>query len=245
MKKTHSSIKKIALGLLLPAFSAPFVQAAEVDVTIENLTRGIFFTPLAVTAHPEGSSLFELGNVASDDLQAMAEGGDLSGIEASLDALGAVQSNNPASGLLEPGSMTSTSLNTDGTSNVLLSVVGMILPSNDGFIALNGIEIPSESGTYTYYAKAYDAGTEANDEVVGSGAVGEAGFPAPGLVAATLGENGTGIVATAEGYVHIHRGALGDLDADGGVSDLDSTTHRWLNPIAKITVTVSEYRAEL
>jgi Spondin_N len=233
-------IKKLALGLLLPAFGASFTQAADVSVSVENLTRGMFFTPLAVAAHPENSPLFTLGASASDQIQAMAEGGDLSGIETALTALGATQSNNPAAGLLIPGASTSTTLNTDGTSNVMLSIVGMILPSNDGFIALNNIEIPTAAGSYTYYAKAYDAGTEANDEIVGSGAVGEAGFPAPGPVAATLGSNGTGVMTTAEGFIHIHRGALGDLDASGGVSDLDSTAHRWLNPIAKITVTVSE-----
>ena len=240
MKKYQSNIKKLALGLLLPAFGASFTQAAEVNVSIENLTRGMFFTPLAVSAHPSDSALFELGSAASDEIQAMAEGGDLSGIETAMTALGATQSINPAGGLLEPGASTSTVLNTDGTSNVMLSIVGMILPTNDGFVALNSIEIPEEPGTYIYYAKAYDAGTEANDEIVGSGAVGEAGFPAPGPVAETLGTQGTGVDTSAEGFVHIHRGALGDLDAEGGVSDLDSSVHRWLNPIAKITLVVSE-----
>lgn len=240
MNTTRKNIRNLALGLMLPAMGASFTQAAEVNVTVENLTRGMFFTPLAVAAHPESTQLFELGSAASDEIQAMAEGGDLSGIEAALNAVGATQSNNPAEGLLLPGASTNTMLNTDGTSNVMLSIVGMILPTNDGFIALNNIEIPQEAGTYTYYAKAYDAGTEANDEIVGSGAVGEAGFPAPGPVAETLGSNGTGVDTSAEGFVHIHRGALGDTDAEGGMSDLDSTAHRWLNPIAKITLTVSE-----
>lgn len=238
MKTTQSKLKTLALGLILPALGASVTQAAELDVSVENITRGLFFTPLIVTAHPEGSSLFELGSQASDELRAMAEGGDLSGIESAMTALGATQQLNPAGGLLIPGASTTATLNTDGTSNVILSLAGMILPTNDGFVALNGIEIPQSAGTYTYYAKAYDAGTEANDEIVGSGAVGEAGFPAPGPVAASLGANGTGVNAASEGFVHIHRGALGDLEADGGVSDLDSTAHRWLNPVAKITVTV-------
>ena len=40
-------------------------------------------------------------------------------------------------------------------------------------------------------------------------------------------------------YVHIHRGNLGDDDLTGGKSDLDNTVHRWLNPVARITVTVN------
>jgi hypothetical protein len=240
MKSVNTTIRNLALGLLLPTMGSSFTHAAELNVTVENLTRGIFFTPLAISAHPEGSGLFNVGSAASDSIQAMAEGGDISGIEAAMSAVGATQSNNPAEGLLLPGASTSTMLNTDGTDNTMLSIVGMILPTNDGFVALNSMKIPEEAGTYTYYAKAYDAGTEANNEIVGSGAVGEAGFPAPGPVAATLGSNGTGIATEAEGFIHIHRGALGDLEAEGGVSDLDSTAHRWLNPIAKITVTVSE-----
>ena len=38
--------------------------------------------------------------------------------------------------------------------------------------------------------------------------------------------------------IHIHRGILGDTNTSGGVSDLDSRVHRWLNPVARITVTV-------
>ena len=38
--------------------------------------------------------------------------------------------------------------------------------------------------------------------------------------------------------VHIHRGNLGDTDEAGGSSDLNATIHRWLNPVAKVTITV-------
>lgn len=233
-----STFKKLAIGLTSATLIAP-TFAAELTVTVENLTRSTFFTPLIVAAHPEGSRLFTTGAAASSELQAMAEGGDISGLETILTSIGATQSNNPAEGLLVAGASATTSLNTDGTSNVLLSIAGMLLPTNDGFVAINSVEIPTEVGTYTFYAKAYDAGTEANDEVIGSGAAGEAGFPAPPPVAETTGSDGTGVAATAEGHVHIHRGVLGDTDATGGVSDIDSTMHRWLNPVAKITVTVN------
>ena len=232
----------IRIGLSAAVLSAPFASvasAADLSIEIENLTRSTFFTPLIVAAHPTGTSLFELGDAASSEIQAIAEGGDTSGAETLLTGIGATQDNNPAAGLLDAGASTTATLNTDGTSNVLLSVAGMILPTNDGFVALNAIEIPSEAGTYVYYAKAYDAGTEANDEIVGSGMPGQAGFPAPGPVAATLGSGGTGVVTTAEGFVHIHRGVLGDTNTAGGVSDIDSTLHRWLNPVAKITLTVN------
>ena len=50
---------------------------------------------------------------------------------------------------------------------------------------------------------------------------------------------GTGAaMADANPNVHIHRGSLGDLDPTGGTSDLDSTVHRWLNPVIRVVVTV-------
>jgi hypothetical protein len=129
-------------------------------------------------------------------------------------------------------------LDTDGTSNVLLTVVSMLLPTNDAFAALNAVTIPSDPGTYVYILPAYDAGTEANDELItGGGAPGAAGIPAdPGGLAGT---GGTGAAAAdANSNVHIHRNTLGDTDANGGVSDLDSTVHRWLNPVVRVVVTV-------
>jgi len=238
MNKFGKQLKTLTFAASAAVLS-PVTQAADFSVEIENLTRGTYFTPLVVAAHPENTSLFELGDAASSEVQAIAEGGDISGAETLLTGLGATQENNPAAGMLAPGDSATADLNTDGTSNVLLSIMGMLLPTNDGFVALNAIEIPTEAGTYTYYAKAYDAGTEANDEIVGSGAPGMAGFPAPDAIAADLGSGGTGVNATAEGFVHIHRGVLGDTDATGGESDIDSTLHRWLNPIAKITITVN------
>ncbi|MEJ2468080.1 MAG: hypothetical protein P8Y51_03235, partial [Campylobacterales bacterium] len=57
----------------------------------------------------------------------------------------------------------------------------------------------------------------------------------PGGIA---GSGATGAAAFAEGHVHIHRGILGDTNATGGISDLDSRYHRWINPVAEVTVTV-------
>ena len=64
----------------------------------------------------------------------------------------------------------------------------------------------------------------------------------PGIPAAPGGDGGTGgsgVPATESNMtVHIHRGSLGDTDSTGGASDLNSTIHRWLNPVAKVELTV-------
>ena len=41
----------------------------------------------------------------------------------------------------------------------------MLVPTNDAFVALNGVEGPKSRGTFTLVSPAYDAGTEDNDEL--------------------------------------------------------------------------------
>ncbi len=217
---------------------APAANATQFDVEITNLSNSIYFTPFLVAAHPAGNNLFTVGQAASANLQAMAEGGDVAGLVADVTALGATVVENPAGGLLAPASSTMFSMNTDGTSNDRLTIVAMLLPTNDAFAGLNAIEIPSDPGTYVFNVPAYDAGTEANDELItGGGAPGAAGIPAdPGGLGGT---GGTGAATTdANTTVHIHRGSLGDTDAAAGISDLDSRVHRWLNPVIRVTITV-------
>lgn len=219
-------------------FSSATTSAAEFNVRVVNLTNGIWFTPLLVAAHPEGTSLFSTGQPASANLQAMAEGGDIAGLVADLTALGATIEEDPAVGLLAPASSANVDMNTDGTSNVALSVVAMLLPTNDGFAGLNAVTIPTSPGTYVFNVPAYDAGTEANDELItGGGMPGVAGIPAdPG---GFNGTGGTGVAAAdANPNVHIHRGSIGDANPVAGLSDLDNTVHRWLNPVIRVVVTV-------
>ncbi len=217
----------------------PAAHATDFDVQITNLSNAIYFTPFLAAAHPAGNNLFVTGQPASANLQAMAEGGDISGLEADVMALGATVVSNPAGGLLAPAASTTFNMNTDGTSNDRLTIVAMLLPTNDAFAGLNAIEIPTEPGSYSFDVPAYDAGTEANDELLtGGGAPGAPGMPAdPGGLAGT---GGTGAAAVdTNSNVHIHRGSLGDANATGGGSDLDSSVHRWLNPVVRVTVTVN------
>ncbi len=225
----------LAAALLIAGSPA---DASQFNVRIVNLTNGISFTPFLVVAHPDGTSLFTVGQPASASLQAMAEGGDISGLMTDATAMGATVAANPAGGLLTPAMSTNVDLDTDGTANTLLSVVAMLLPTNDAFSGLNSIVIPTAPGTYVFNVPAYDAGTEANDELItGGGAPGVAGIPAdPGGFAGT---GGTGVAgADANTNIHVHRNTLGDTDSVAGASDLDSRVHRWLNPVLRIIVTV-------
>jgi hypothetical protein len=117
----------------------------------------------------------------------------------------------------------------------------MILPTNDGFVGVDALEIPTQAGTYTVVLNAYDAGTEANNELVAmdGGVPGTPGFPNPPPVGLTDTGGANVIGADDNTMVHIHRGILGDTNPAGGMSDIDSTKYRWLNPIAMLVITVN------
>jgi len=239
---TKQTLSKLLLGssIALSALAGT-AQAAQFSVKIQNLTHGSHFTPLLIAAHDANTSVFKVGTSASASLQAMAEGGSLTALSSDLTASGATLNVNPAAGLLAPGTSVQTvMMNTDGTDNNYLSVVAMILPSNDGFAGLSHWAIPSQPGTYTINVNAYDAGTEANNELLGTanaGAVGVLG--APGAPSGSAGTGGTGVASSDHNpHIHIHRGILGDTNSTGGLSDFDSRVHRWLNPVARITVVV-------
>ncbi|OKY27245.1 MULTISPECIES: spondin domain-containing protein [Thalassotalea] len=232
MKLKHS-----ILGAAI-AIASIQAQAQQLDINITNLTQGIYFTPFLVAAHNADGKLFTVGAEASANLQMMAEGGDISGLSSDLGAISADINENPAEGLLAPAMSTSLMLDTTEGNNYL-SIVSMLLPTNDGFVGLNSWMIPEEPGTYTIDLSAYDAGTEANDEVVnGGGAPGMLGIPVD-----PSGHGGTGASGVTDmesnTMIHIHRGSLGDDDVAGGNSDLNNTVHRWLNPVVRITVTVN------
>lgn len=234
MKKTI-----ISAGLISAAvFASAAISAQELNIKITNLTNAIYFTPLLIAAHDGNVDLFELGMPASTNLQAMAEGGNINGLVNDVANAGANYVANPATGLLAPGASTSTTVITNKKSNDRLSVVAMLLPTNDGFVGADSLGIPKKAGTYTYYLNGYDAGTEANDEIInGGGSPGTPGIPAaPG---GTGGTGGTGVTTTEFNHtVHIHPGIVGDMDPNGGVSDLNPAVHRWLNPVAKLEIVV-------
>jgi hypothetical protein len=231
-----NKLTKICVSSAL-VFASQHSFAADVRIKTQNLTQGMYFTPIATVAHTPDTSLFEVGEEAGSEIQEMAEGGSLAGLTTLATSINADILAEPTAGPLAPTESVSGSFMTsDG--NTVLSVVAMILPSNDGLIGLDNWTIPSEAGIYTVYLNAYDAGTEANDELVGGGAPGTPGMPAPPFL--TLDTGGSGVTAAiSNANIHIHPGNIGDDDATGGKSDVTNSIHRWLNPVGKVTVTVN------
>ena len=209
-------LKTAAISSLLLASSAVSADESRVyQVTITNLTNSINFTPILVTSHRKSISLFEAGSPASDELTAIAEGGDTAPLAATLHADPHVADVQNSGGLLGPGESVTVDVSSRHGARYI-SIASMMLPTNDGFISVNSVKAPKH-GTATYYSPGYDAGTEPNDEVCAS-------IPGP-----TCGGAGPSPEVDGEGYVHINRGIH-------GIGDLAADVYDWRNAVAKITI---------
>lgn len=197
-------------------FLVPDSAEGSYTVTITNLTPGQTFTPQLLVTHPTSIALFEIGAPAIEELAILAEGGDTGPL--TLLAMGAGANATTIGGLLPPGASASGEI--DAVAGDVLSIAAMLIPTNDTFVALDGMPLPAE-GSVTYYLKAYDAGTEANDQncrhIPGPLCGGE------GVSAADEGDEG--FVHVSNGFHNLRRNALKPEDYD------------WRNPVARVTVT--------
>ena len=196
-----------------------------VEVTVTNITPGAFLTPILAVGHSdEQGNMFEYGSPASAQLQAVAEGGNIEPIAGTFIATDSQIVKDPNGGLLGPGESTTFKIDHRYTR---LSLIAMILPTNDGFVAANNIII--REGTQELYA--IDAGTEANDEqITGGGAPNLPGIPADPSGQAVA--EATGIASAAiEGKVDRHPGVSG-----GEGSALNPQIHGWTGAVAVLAI---------
>jgi hypothetical protein len=216
------------LGAILLAVSLAGVTVttaggpAHYEVTITNLTRGQSFTPILVASHDAGTTLFELGQPASGELETLAEEGNTGPLTGLLMVNPGVLDVTTSGGLLGPGETKTVSVATRGRFDHI-SVAAMLIPSNDAFFAVNGVRGPRGRRHRVVRSPAYDSGTEDNDETCAS---------IPGPPYPECGGPGGGAAPPGgEGYVFIHAGMH-------GIADFDESLRDWRNPVAKITVSL-------
>src|SRR5262245_43898360 len=191
-------------------------------VTITNLTQGQIFTPIVAASHKSSVKLFQLGEPASEPLEILAEAGDTGPLKSMLGQSAAVLDIADSGAPLPPGASATLSLATRGAFN-FVSVAAMLVPTNDGFFALNGVEGPNGHEVVTKYSPAYDAGTEPNDELC---------IHIPGPPFACTGE-GFNPARGADNFVHIHPGIH-------GIGNLAPARYDWRNPVARIVIRRAE-----
>ena len=116
----------------------------------------------------------------------------------------------------------------EDTTDSKLSLVSMLVNTNDAFTGLNAIDLASLAAgdSWTGYAGVYDAGTEANSEMAGT---------IPGPI-----DGGTGFDAARDDvdFVAMHPGVV-SMD-DGLATSVLTQAHRFDNPAVYITITRTE-----
>ena len=214
----HAAAAGLALLISLPSLAS---EERHYKVTITNVTSGIQFTPILVATHHSSIQAFTVGQPALPELAEMAEGGDIAPLTALALSTGLVSDTANSAEVLDappllfPGQSVTLELTSYGRDRNL-SLVAMMLPTNDSFVALNSVKLPKR-GTVVYNALGYDAGTEPNDEVC-------ANIPGP-----RCGGEGASPDVDGEGFVHVSGGIH-------GVADLSAAVYDWRNPVARVEI---------
>ena len=222
----------VALALALLATPAAGEAHVTYTVTIENLTAGQPFTPPVVVTHSSDFDIFETGQSASAEIQAIAENGNNDPLVALIGGSSAVFDSAVGTAAVLPGETATLSVTAPAGS--LISTAMMLICTNDGFAGLDSVTLAS--GSQTIDVNAYDAGTETNTEDFA-----DIVPPCQSLIGVTSDDEGTGESnpALAEGAViAAHAGIQGG-------TDLTTADHGWTDPVARITVTAAAEASDL
>lgn len=204
---------------MMPDMMPDPVVEYEYSISTVNLTHAQPMSPISVALHTSGA-FWQIGEMASTELEILAESGDASG----LLGLGVVNASKAADGVLMPGTKVDLTVTTTSLAEQKLSLITMMVNTNDGFTGLNSLDVSSmavgDSMRFTTYA--YDAGTEANSEQVGT-------IPGPA-------DSGEGFNAARDDIdkVAMHPGVVG-MD-DGLSGSVLTSVHKFDNPLLAVTI---------
>ncbi|MFC7132920.1 MULTISPECIES: spondin domain-containing protein [Salinibaculum] len=149
-------------------------EARAYRVTVANLTPGQPFTPPAVALHQPSVEVFSVGEPANEPTQELAENGNLDPLLGLIEQTDAIRAAAVGEGPLvpkdDPGDTgnpyyTTVELSADASATHL-TVVSMLIATNDGIVGVDTVELPTEvNESKTLYANGYDVGTEENTEL--------------------------------------------------------------------------------
>ena len=183
-------------------------------VTISNLTSAQPLSPPLLVVHSKKADVWSIGALASPGVAAIAEDADNSVLTAALTGGRGIRSvETGGGGPIPPGESLTYTVETRGNFN-RLSVLTMLVNTNDAFTGLDALHLHGRALSRT--TNAYDAGSEANNELI-------AFIPGPCCGHPFVRD------PTSE-PVAMHPGIL-------GVGDLDPGVYGWTNPVARITIT--------
>ncbi|HZA41494.1 MAG TPA: spondin domain-containing protein [Actinomycetota bacterium] len=222
-------------GAALPA-GAQSARPSSFRVTITNLAEGQPLTPPVVALHNANVDIFTVGEAASFEVKEIAENGNNAPLLGVLGSLNAVAdfAEGTTGPLVPPGTpgdaMFDQSVEFElapEPGSRFLSVVSMLICTNDGFSGVDSIHVPKAVGeTVTHLANAYEAGTEANTEDLRDMVP-----PCQDLMGVTGGPGtGQSDPALAQNSVIQHHSGI------TGRRDLIPEVHGWTDPVMRIEI---------
>ena len=190
----------------------------EFSIKVMNTTNNQTFSPLTGLLHDSSVTVFMAGQPASNALENLAESGSNSAFINDENMIDTVS----GKGKLKPG-YDETIILKSSDKNVKLSLLAMLVNTNDAFISLNGIDLSAlkKDESLRLSANVYDSGTENNSETSET---------VPGM-------GGEGFNATRDdaNFVSIHSGVISN--DDGLTSSILDSSHRFDNPAATVVIT--------
>jgi hypothetical protein len=191
---------------------------------VTNLTNAQPLSPVAFVAQLD-AKLWEIGSMASIELETLAESGGNAGVLGLSDVLSSASSNGP----IPPGATKTIEIAFDQlVEGRKLSGVTMLVNTNDAFAGFTDFDASqlTVGESKTLLVPAYDSGTESNSELMGT-------IPGP----ADMGE-GFNSARDDVNFVSMHSGVVSQ--DDGLTSSVLTQAHRFDNPVAKMTITRTE-----
>jgi hypothetical protein len=218
-------MKRLAFGalvalataaLLIPAAGGSPSSERTWDLTITNLTRpgSQPLSPPLFVVHSTRADVWSVGEIATHPVAAIAEDADNAPAEAAFAQLPGVSDVfTGAGGPIPPGASRTYTVETSGHAN-RLSVLTMLVNTNDGFTGLDSLRLRGHGDTRS--TMAYDAGSEANNEQI-------AFIPGPCC--------NHPFARDPEGaLIRMHEGITGR-------GDLSPAAYGWDGPVARIQIT--------
>ncbi len=135
------------------------------QVTFYNQTQNQLMTPPVVALHDPSVHLFQVGEVASDAIQVIAEMGNNAPLVEFANANPEVVSAAGVAGTGPFGAGESVTLNlTTSEEGQVFSAVNMLICTNDGISGADSIALPAGNDPVVVLARPYDAGTRVNQD---------------------------------------------------------------------------------
>jgi hypothetical protein len=177
-----------AFGLLVAAQPLQAQdETVNVVVKVESLApaNGVYFSPLWVGFHDGGFDLFNLGSLAGEAVERVAEDGDTSVLSADfaeatadtggIDSVITSPEGFPGLPLFDPGEISTAEFTLTASQHRYMTYASMVVPSNDAFIGNHNpwaIELFDAAGNFKGKqvitvpgSRVWDAGTELNNEL--------------------------------------------------------------------------------